>query len=72
MTGVTTDDGVSLHVAGAGYGAEPARRSAFRAESADAFEADGAASVASWYAAGPARVQFQNKNPRGPRSTTST
>ncbi len=32
---------------------------------AAAFEADGAAEVAKWYAAGPARVQFQNKNPRG-------
>jgi pimeloyl-ACP methyl ester carboxylesterase len=55
-------------VAGAGYGAEPARREAFRAEAnaiADAFEADGAAKVAQWYAVGPARVQFRNKNPRG-------
>ena len=55
-------------VAGAGYGAEPARQEAFRAEAnaiADAFEADGAAKVAQWYAAGPARVQFRNKNPRG-------
>jgi pimeloyl-ACP methyl ester carboxylesterase len=55
-------------VAGAGYGAEPARREAFRAEAnaiADAFEADGAAKVAEWYATGPARVRFQRKNPRG-------
>ena len=58
----------SAVVAGCGYGAEPAREEAFRAEChaiAAAFEADGAAAVASWYAAGPARVQFQNKNPRG-------
>jgi len=55
-------------VAGAGYGAEPERAEAFRAEAAaiaDAFEADGAAKVAEWYAVGPARVRFQRKNPRG-------
>ncbi len=55
-------------VAGAGYGAEPERRERFRAEAtaiADAFEADGSAKVAEWYAVGPARVQFQRKNPRG-------
>jgi pimeloyl-ACP methyl ester carboxylesterase len=59
---------LSAVVAGCGYGAQPSREEAFRAEChaiAAAFEADGAASVASWYAAGPARVQFQNKNPRG-------
>jgi pimeloyl-ACP methyl ester carboxylesterase len=58
----------SAVVAGAGYGAHPDRREAFRAESekiADAFEAEGASQVARWYAQGPARVQFQNKNPRG-------
>jgi len=32
---------------------------------AAAFAAEGAAKVAERYAAGPARVQFQNKNPRG-------
>ena len=55
-------------IAGAGYGAQPERQEAFRAEChaiAAAFESDGAAKVAEWYAAGPARVQFQNKNPRG-------
>jgi pimeloyl-ACP methyl ester carboxylesterase len=55
-------------VAGAGYGAEPERAAVFRAESqavADAFDALGAAKVAESYAVGPARVQFQNKNPRG-------
>jgi pimeloyl-ACP methyl ester carboxylesterase len=54
--------------AGVGYGAHPDRRAAFRAESeaiAAAFEAEGAAAVAQRYAVGPARVQFQNKNPRG-------
>jgi len=58
----------SAVVAGAGYGAEPERAAAFRAESeaiAAAFEAEGAAKVAERYAVGPARVQFQNKNPRG-------
>ena len=55
-------------VAGAGYGAQPERADAFRAESmltAAAFAAEGAAKVAERYAIGPARVQFQNKNPRG-------
>jgi pimeloyl-ACP methyl ester carboxylesterase len=59
---------MSMVVAGAGYGAQPERQAAFRAESeaiADAFEAEGASRVAQWYAVGPARVQFQNKNPRG-------
>jgi pimeloyl-ACP methyl ester carboxylesterase len=32
---------------------------------AAAFEAEGASQVARRYAVGPARVQFQNKNPRG-------
>ena len=58
----------SAVLAGAGYGAPPERQDAFRAECeaiAAAFERDGAAQVAGWYAAGPARVQFQGKNPRG-------
>ncbi len=58
----------SAVVAAAGYGAEPERAEAFRAESvltAAAFAAEGAAKVAERYALGPARVQFQNKNPRG-------
>ena len=58
----------SAVVAGAGYGAEPGHAEAFRAESvltAAAFAAEGAAKVAERYAVGPARVQFQNKNPRG-------
>src|ERR1700753_1334612 len=58
----------SAVVAGAGYGAQPDRAEAFRAESvltAAAFAAEGAAKVAERYAVGPARVQFQNKNPRG-------
>lgn len=58
----------SAVVAGVGYGAQPERRVAFRAECeaiASAFEVEGAAEVAQRYAVGPARVQFQNKNPRG-------
>jgi pimeloyl-ACP methyl ester carboxylesterase len=58
----------SAVVAGAGYGAQPEQREPFRLESgavAAAFEADGSARVAERYAVGPARVQFQNKNPRG-------
>jgi pimeloyl-ACP methyl ester carboxylesterase len=58
----------SAVVAGVGYGAHPDRQAAFRAESeaiAAAFEAEGASQVARRYAVGPARVQLQNKNPRG-------
>lgn len=58
----------SAVVAGAGYGAQPERREAFRAESlanAAAFESEGSAAVAERYALGPARVQLQNKDPRG-------
>jgi len=58
----------SAVVAGAGYGAQPERAEAFRAEcqaTAAAFEGEGSQQVAARYAAGPARVQFQNKNPRG-------
>lgn len=58
----------SLVVAGCGYGAQPERREAFRSESetiARAFETEGSAAVAERYAVGPARVQLQNKDPRG-------
>jgi pimeloyl-ACP methyl ester carboxylesterase len=58
---------LSAVVAGAGYGAQPERQDQFRREceaTAAAFESEGAAMVARRYAAGPARVQFQNKNPR--------
>jgi pimeloyl-ACP methyl ester carboxylesterase len=58
----------SAVVAGAGYGAQPERQDSFRAECeavASAFASEGAERVASRYAVGPARVQFQNKNPRG-------
>jgi pimeloyl-ACP methyl ester carboxylesterase len=58
----------SLVVAGTGYGAQPERQAAFRRESeliADTIEADGMAAFAERYAVGPARVQFQAKDPRG-------
>jgi pimeloyl-ACP methyl ester carboxylesterase len=58
----------SLVVAGCGYGAHPDARASFRAESqavAEAFESQGAAATAATYGAGPARVQFQNKDRRG-------
>ena len=58
----------SLVVAGCGYGSQPERVASFTAESeviAAAFERDGAGVVSDRYAEGPARVQFQNKNPRG-------
>src|SRR3984957_3798294 len=59
---------LSTVAAGTGYGAAPERQAAFRAECeaiAGAFENEGSQQVARWYAVGPARVQFQNKNPRG-------
>ena len=58
----------SLVVAGCGYGAEPARRARFQEEAEAAaarFESEGAEKFAGSYALGPARVQFQNKDPRG-------
>jgi pimeloyl-ACP methyl ester carboxylesterase len=57
---------LSLVVAGCGYGAAPEAQKRFRRESgatAEAFHAQGAASVAPRYAVGPARVQLQNRNP---------
>jgi pimeloyl-ACP methyl ester carboxylesterase len=57
----------SAVVAGVGYGAQPERREAFRADAhaiADAFESEGSQAVAARYAVGPARVQLQNKNPQ--------
>ena len=58
----------SVAIGGVGYGASPDHRESFRVECeaiARAFEDEGAASVAVRYAVGPARVQFQNKDPRG-------
>jgi pimeloyl-ACP methyl ester carboxylesterase len=62
------DRACSLVVAGTGYGAQPERQESFRAESAkiaEAFREQGSRAVAERYAVGPARVQFQNKDPRG-------
>ena len=59
---------LSLVVAGCGYGAQPERQESFRAESAvvaESFREQGAEEVAKRYSLGPARVQFQNKDPRG-------
>ena len=58
----------SVVVAGVGYGAHPDARESFRAEAeaiAASLESDGVAAFAARYAEGPARVQFQNKDPRG-------
>ena len=58
----------SLVVAGCGYGAQPGEEEKFRAEceaAAQAFETQGAEATAAKYAAGPARVRFQHKDPRG-------
>ncbi|WP_031470461.1 alpha/beta fold hydrolase [Sciscionella sediminilitoris] len=58
----------SLVVAGVGYGAAPDKRAGFAAECekvAEAYTETGARAVAEWYARGPSRVQFQNKDPRG-------
>jgi pimeloyl-ACP methyl ester carboxylesterase len=58
----------SLVVAGCGYGAQPDKRQQFTAEvarTAAAIESRGMAEVAKTYGAGPTRVQYQNKDPRG-------
>ena len=58
----------SLVVAGCGYGAEPSTRSQFQAEAeatAQMFDDLGAEGAARIYAAGPTRVQFENKDARG-------
>ncbi len=58
----------SITVGAAGYGAHPDKQESFRIESeaiAAAFDAEKAAGIAPRYAEGPARVQFQNKDPRG-------
>lgn len=58
---------LSLVVGGCGYGAEPAKREQFRAETSAAaaqIEKEGMREVAKRYSLGPTRVQLQNKNPR--------
>jgi pimeloyl-ACP methyl ester carboxylesterase len=57
----------SLVIAGCGYGAQPGDEDRFRAEceaAAAAFEAEGPQAFLK-YAAGPTRVRFRAKNPRG-------
>ncbi|HZL39490.1 MAG TPA: alpha/beta hydrolase, partial [Pseudolabrys sp.] len=58
----------SLTICGCGYGAKPETRDIFRKESeelAALFDREGSAKATARYAAGSARVQLQNKNPRG-------
>ncbi len=59
---------LSAAIGGVGYGAPHDKREAFREECeviARAFEVEGATAVAARYAVGPARVQFQVKDPKG-------
>jgi len=59
---------LSLTLGGCGYGAERDHREQFHAESARfaaQIEARGMHEVAMDYASGPARVQYENKDPRG-------
>jgi pimeloyl-ACP methyl ester carboxylesterase len=54
--------------AGCGYGSHPEQQEAFRAQSeqlAQAYADTGPAAVAQWYGAGPARVQYRDKDPLG-------
>ena len=58
----------SLVIAGTGYGAHPSEAARFRDECeaiAGLIEESGIESFADRYLSGPARVQFQNKDPRG-------
>ena len=58
----------SLVVAGCGYGAQPDKKAQFLEEverTAAAIENRGMAEVSKSYGAGPTRVQYQNKDPRG-------
>src|SRR6185437_14490771 len=59
---------LSLVVAGCGYGAAPDKRQQFHDETARTaaqIAEKGMAEVAKTYGAGPTRVQFENKDPRG-------
>jgi len=58
----------SLTVVGAGYGSDPDKRKQFLADTevlARRFDELGTAEAVKPYQVGPARVQFQNKDPRG-------
>lgn len=62
------DMALSLTVAGAGYGSNPAQTEQFRADAramADRYENEGPAAVAESYSVSPARVQYREKDPRG-------
>lgn len=68
LTLAHADRVLSTVIGGVGYGAPPGTEESFRIECeaiAAAFEEEGSAEVAKRYALGPARVQFQNKDPRG-------
>lgn len=59
---------LSTVIGGVGYGSMTGTNDAFRDECeaiAAAFESEGAEVVAERYSVGPARVQFENKDPRG-------
>ena len=59
---------ISSTVIGAGYGSDPDKRAQFLADTEvmiKRFETLGTAEAIKPYQIGPARVQFQNKNPRG-------
>ena len=59
---------LSLCIGGCGYGAEPDKRDAFRAEAdmiAGMIRTEGMSAFAERYAFGPTRVQYENKDPRG-------
>lgn len=58
----------ALVVAGCGYGAPKSGQAQFKAEAdalAERFAANDMATISAGYAAGPFRVQYQNKDPRG-------
>ena len=62
------DRASSLVVAGCGYGAQPDKRQQFHDETsrtAAQIESAGMAEVTKTYGAGPTRVQYLNKDPRG-------
>jgi len=59
---------LSLVVGGCGYGAEPSKRQQFAEEAsriAAEIAAKGIAEVSKTFGAGPSRVQYRNKDPRG-------
>ena len=59
---------LSCLIAGCGYGANREHRDQFKSETeaaADKLERDGMEAMGKVYGAGPTRVQFENKDPRG-------